>query len=92
MEARRQLIHLSGVLFVLLAQFTGREFAIAYFFIIAGTFLVITAKTMMAFGNLSEVDLSVFFYGKARNTERAYRLAFKDFFALETTPARVEES
>ena len=39
-EVRRQLIHLSGVLFILMAQFTGRAVAVAYFFLIAFTFLL----------------------------------------------------
>jgi len=40
MEAKRQLIHLSGLLFVLLAQFTDRLTAAFYFFLIAITFLL----------------------------------------------------
>ena len=52
---------------------------------------MMTAKNMMAFANLTELDLVVYFYGKKKNTERAYRMAFKEFFALETTPARVED-
>jgi len=40
METSRQLIHLSGLLFVLLAQFTGGGMAAFYFFIIAVTFLI----------------------------------------------------
>jgi len=40
MESRRQLLHLSGLLFVALAQFTGGLAAAIYFFMIAATFLV----------------------------------------------------
>ena len=40
MEARRQMIHISGLLFILLAQFTGRLAAAALFFMIAATFLI----------------------------------------------------
>ena len=43
------------------------------------------------YANLTETDLSVFFYGKAPGTERCYRHAFKQFFSLPTTPANVEE-
>ena len=45
----------------------------------------------MPFANLTETDLSVFFYGKAPGTERCYRHAFKEFFSLPTSPKRVEE-
>ena len=40
MEAKRQLVHLSGLLFVALAQFTGGGMAALYFFMIAATFLL----------------------------------------------------
>jgi len=40
MESRRQLLHLSGLLFVALAQFIGGLAAATYFFMIAATFLV----------------------------------------------------
>lgn len=39
-ELSRQLVHLSGVLFVIVAQFTQKEVAAAYFFLIALTFLL----------------------------------------------------
>lgn len=39
-EISRQLVHISGVLFILLAQFISKEIAAAYFFLIALTFLV----------------------------------------------------
>lgn len=40
MEAKRQLIHLSGLLFVVLAQITGGLAAAVYFLMIAATFLL----------------------------------------------------
>ena len=40
MEAKRQLVHLSGLLFVFLAQFTDGAVAAFYFFMIAATFLL----------------------------------------------------
>jgi len=40
METRRQLIHISGLLFVLLAQTAGRTATVFYFFTIAATFLL----------------------------------------------------
>jgi len=40
METPRQLVHLSGLLFVLLAQFTGSILAAFSFFAIAATFLI----------------------------------------------------
>jgi dolichol kinase len=39
-ETRRKLVHISGLLFVVLAQFTGKWVAAAYFFMIALTFMV----------------------------------------------------
>ena len=45
-EVSRQLMHLSGILFVLLAQFLDKNIAAAYFFIIALTFLLYSMHFM----------------------------------------------
>ena len=45
----------------------------------------------MPFANLTETDLSIYFFGKAPSTEVCYRHSFKEFFSLPTTPERVEE-
>jgi len=39
-ELRRQMLHLSGIVFVIFAQFVGREAAIVYFFLIAVFFFL----------------------------------------------------
>lgn len=39
-EIRRQMVHISGLLFVVLAQFTSKWVAASYFLLIAATFLI----------------------------------------------------
>jgi len=45
-EISRQLVHLSGILFILLAQFTEKSTASIYFFLIALTFLIYSIYIM----------------------------------------------
>ncbi|RLI96064.1 MAG: hypothetical protein DRO99_05060, partial [Candidatus Aenigmatarchaeota archaeon] len=60
METRRQLVHFSGLLFVLLAQVVGGVSAGIYFFLIAATFLAyseyVVRETKRTMGMLESLE------------------------------------
>lgn len=91
-EVRRQLVHLSGLAFIALAQFTGRFVASFYFFMVAFSFLLYSEymlREQKRFLNMLkkyEQKLRDFIMRFEReNAVRPFQGAFWFFFALGLT-------
>lgn len=87
-EISRQFVHLGGLVFVLLAQFTGRFIASIIFFIIALAFFIYSEsvrKEKGIFGSLEYNIRSAFFKLERDGIKRPFMGAFWFYFALGLT-------